>query len=333
MIKESSFNKVNYYLRPNKQVERKIIIEIIQKFHKEIAITDYCYIGMGSIYYYDFILMHKLLGLNDLTSIDNKISPKRFQFNKPYEFIKFENTTTSKYLLNHQWNEKKNLIWLDYDDKFIDNDYLDTDLSLLCKNCNNHDIVFISLNSFAPKFKNRRSFLEYYDRYISSIYNDIKYTDPIEIHLLIQNIILNKIREYNLHNDNKFIKICSFFYKDSAPMYTLGGIFTKDRKIKDKLESYHHFVKTDEDVVTQIKIPNITYKEKFYLDSKITSLKRWLKRDKQKVNKLNFNTNEEREEKLFELLDKKMDIELSPIEIENYLKNYIYFPQYYEGLI
>jgi hypothetical protein len=333
MSKENSYNRINYYLRPNKQVERKIMIEIIQNLQREISISEYCYIGMGSIYYYDFILMHKILGLKHLISIDNKTTPKRFEFNKPYEFINFENTTTSDFLLGFQWNKHKNLIWLDYDEKFINNDFLDTDLSIISKNSNHLDIVFITLNSTGPKYSNRLSFLNDNKRYITPSYFNLKYTDSKEFHLLIQNILLNKIKEYNLHNDNKFLKICSFVYQDGAPMYTLGGIFTHNQDLKQKIEKYHHLLSTENDMVSHIKIPNITYKEKFYLDSKIDSLKEWINQYRIIVNNLDLKTEQEKEEKLSELLNSKMDIELSPFEIENYINNYIYFPQYYEGLI
>jgi len=333
MSKESSFNKINYYLRPNKQVERKIMIEIIQKLNSEISIMDYCYVGMGSIYYYDFILMHKFLGLKNLTSIDNKTTPKRFEFNKPYDFINFENTTTSDYLSKHQWDKNKNLIWLDYDERFILIDYLDTDLSFVCKNSNNLDILFISINSTAPRLKDRKQFIEINHRYISPKFNDFKFTDPRVFHFLVQDIVMNKMKDFNLYNENKCIKLCSFTYKDSAPMYTLGIIFSKDISLKSRIESYHSFIDTNEERITQINIPNITYKEKFYLDSKISYLKRILRKSHKYIDSLGITNSKEKEVKLQEIIDKKIDIELTPIEIENYLNNYLYFPQYYEGII
>jgi len=333
MSRGGSFNKINYYLRPNKQVERKIMIEIIQKLNTEISILDYSYIGMGSIYYYDFILMHKLLGLKKLTSIDNKTTPRRFEFNKPYDFISFENSTTSNYLSRHQWNRSKNLIWLDYDERFIQIDYLDTDLSYVCKNSNDLDILFVSLNSTSPKFRDRKQFLESNHRYISQKYNDLKYTDSQMFHLLVQDIVINKMKYFNLYNENKCIKLCSFTYKDSAPMYTLGIIFAKDASIRSRIELYHSFIDTNEDRVTQINLPNITYKEKFYLDSKIAYLSKALLKSQREIESLGITDIKEKEAKLREILDAKIEIELSPHEIENYLKNYLYFPQYYEGIL
>jgi len=55
-----SFEKINYIFRPKKQIERKILIELFQKIQNtlNINISEYQYIGLGSIYYYDFILFH-----------------------------------------------------------------------------------------------------------------------------------------------------------------------------------------------------------------------------------------------------------------------------------
>lgn len=333
MNKDNSYNKINYYLRPNKQVERKIIIDILQKLYHEISIQNYCYVGMGSIYYYDFILFHKLLGIENLTSIDDKTTVKRFEFNKPYDFVKFENITTSEYLSKHNWGKCQNLIWLDYDGRFLNNDYLDTDLSFICKNSNNLDILFVSVNSMAPKVKDRQSFLDNYQGYISNNYNDIKFTDQSVFHYLIQNIILNKLKEYNLYNTNKCLKLCSFNYRDGAPMYTLGIIFAKEKALKERLETYHNFIITNEGIISEISIPNITYKEKFYLDSKIRHLQKTIKTAKNEVETLELKNPEEKEEWLRSLILDKMDIELSPREVEDYLRHYLYFPQYYEGII
>ena len=99
-----SFEKVNYLLRPRKQIERKIIIEILQELKPFLhEFNNYVYLGMGSIYYYDYILFHKFLNLDNLISIDDKITYKRFIFNKPYDFIKFENRKSTDFLSDYEW--------------------------------------------------------------------------------------------------------------------------------------------------------------------------------------------------------------------------------------
>ena len=86
-----SYEKINYFLRPKKQIERKLIIETFQKISNVVEISKYHYFGFGSIYFADFILFHKLLNIQKMTSIDDKEDDKdRFLFNKPYGFIDFQ---------------------------------------------------------------------------------------------------------------------------------------------------------------------------------------------------------------------------------------------------
>ncbi|MEW5923651.1 MAG: O-methyltransferase, partial [Candidatus Zixiibacteriota bacterium] len=47
-LDDKSFNKVNYLLRPRKQIERKILIEMFRNLDN---ISSYQYVGMGSIFY------------------------------------------------------------------------------------------------------------------------------------------------------------------------------------------------------------------------------------------------------------------------------------------
>ena len=67
-----SFKNINYMFRPKKQIERKIFIELFQKIQHALDtnISEYQYIGLGSIYYYDFILFHKYLKIRDMISLD-----------------------------------------------------------------------------------------------------------------------------------------------------------------------------------------------------------------------------------------------------------------------
>jgi len=103
-----SFEKINYMFRPKKQIERKILIELFQKIQNtlNINISEYRYIGLGSIYYYDFILFHKYLNIRDMVSLDDKEDYNRFEFNKPFDFIIFKSMSTTSFLLNDDLDKK-----------------------------------------------------------------------------------------------------------------------------------------------------------------------------------------------------------------------------------
>jgi hypothetical protein len=316
------------------------MIDMLQQFRNEIDISEYCYLGMGSIYYYDYILIHKMLGIDDLVSIDNKTTVKRFKFNKPYEFIKFHNCLTTDFLRGYDWEKKHTIVWLDYDSHFErSNDYIVNDLKILGNNCSKNDIVFITVNARPPKDEKRgetkkgEDFLSEYNRYISQHFKKVRYTKPKLFPELMQNIFLNILKEGCEYNDNKFHKLCSFTYRDGAPMFTLGGIFTGDFGTPKRLEKLHKSISLDEKAIFNINIPNITYKEKYYLDSQIDTIGKLIRKASDEVEKLGLSTIEEKKERLKYLLAEEMKIELLPEEVKNYLDYYKYFPQYYEGVI
>ena len=92
---DRSYEKVNYLFRLKKQIERKLIIETLQSIDPTIGIKRYHYVGLGSIYFADFILFHKYLNIKKMTSIDDKSEDEeRFRFNRPFGFIDFKISNT-----------------------------------------------------------------------------------------------------------------------------------------------------------------------------------------------------------------------------------------------
>src|SRR5271169_5543512 len=71
MRTRSSGYKVPYDVRPSKQAERYIMVELLHKLDScTKGISKYHYVGMGSFFFHDFRLFHHLLGIKRLTSIE-----------------------------------------------------------------------------------------------------------------------------------------------------------------------------------------------------------------------------------------------------------------------
>src|SRR5438552_12781248 len=85
-----SYSKVFYDVRPAKQVERRMLVESFQVLsHLGYRIHDYQYTGLGSIYFVDFIMFHKFLGIQRMLSVehDEQIR-KRVTFNQPFRCVR-----------------------------------------------------------------------------------------------------------------------------------------------------------------------------------------------------------------------------------------------------
>jgi len=332
MAKDSSrpsFDKINYMLRPRKQIERKILIELFHKIHKmggDIDIQKYRYIGMGSIFYYDFILFHKYLNIARMTSIDANLSKKRFEFNRPYDFIDFENLDSTSFLESYRFEEPV-ILWLDYDkpafkaveETIIDNEIFD-DLRLTAEKCHAHDFLIFTVDVRPPsKIKHYEPIHEKYRQFISKPFERVEDIDENNFHLFVQDILLNYLAEQDPFGDHKFRKLFSFYYSDGTPMLSIGGVFDVDDHMQVLL-SAERFVKTDRQI-DNIDVPILTYREKMYLDSLVKELQA-----KMKVIKSQAESKR--------ILD-SMAFEMDSVEtLKAYIDDYYrYYPQYYEGVI
>jgi hypothetical protein len=78
-------------------------------------LEHYRYIGFGSVYFADFALLHKTLGITNMVSIERDAEKQaRFDANKPYNCIKMVYKNSNDYLPTIQW-DVRSIVWLDYD--------------------------------------------------------------------------------------------------------------------------------------------------------------------------------------------------------------------------
>lgn len=322
-----SFEKINYLLRPKKQIERKISIEILQELqHLVPQFEDFRYIGMGSIYYYDYILFHKYLKFKKYTSLDNKPIPNRFEFNKPYDFIDFQNVLSTDFLENFKYDSNI-IIWLDYD-SYLNRDILD-DFAILSRKCNKNDIVIFTLNVTCPKLiEMRKQVMEPFAEYFSQKYQPLnKFLTEPKFSYLYQDICLNYFAYKCISRNLKFNKFYAIEYADNASMLTIAGIMDETDEVVRNLT--HSCVRINEQIVA-IKVPNLTYKEKFYLDSRIDQIKNSVDKIAHMIEKQQISADDEKE---FVRNELGMEFELSIEDLKQYAEYYKYYPQYYEGVI
>jgi len=112
-----SYLKVQYDLRPAKQVERRMLIDAFHMLAMaNFPIRDYQYTGFGSVYFVDFILFHKLLGIKRMVSVEHSEKVEnRVKFNRPYAFVDIVIGSASE-LIPRLSPDLKHILWLDYDD-------------------------------------------------------------------------------------------------------------------------------------------------------------------------------------------------------------------------
>lgn len=275
-----SFEGFNYALRPNKNVERKMIMDCLLSLRDKFSLHTYKYIGFGSMWFCDFILAHKMLGINELISIEIEEYAGRAKFNRPYKCIKVIGGMSSDVLGKISVNKYKSIVWLDYDSK-LGGPVL-KDLQFLCRNAKGGTFLIVTVNANVKQLENvsdiegnRLSGLKALEYIVED--PDLLPTGITSNDLTIEKFpsIVSKILFERINSSivksgraERFLPIFNISYADSTPMVTVGGIignYDMAEKLNyDELSSKYYIVKKEDQVV--ISVPPLTQKEKLTID-------------------------------------------------------------------
>ncbi len=115
-------DRINFNLRPNKRIERRLVAESLACIYRYDNPRRFGYVGMGSYYFSDFTLFHRVFGIGCMVSIErDEDNCERFDFNKPFDCIQMKYGETSDVLPTLDIFDKAPVIcWLDYYDRIND---------------------------------------------------------------------------------------------------------------------------------------------------------------------------------------------------------------------
>jgi hypothetical protein len=279
MGKNSSFEKINYSLRPSKSIERKMIIPFLYKLTNFDELINYHYIGFGSIYYSDFILFHKNLNICRMSSIEYERNESRAKFNLPYKCIDLFSGTSNDKLVTIMSNDEKYIAWLDYDSP-MSNSTLD-DIQTFIYKSTSGSLLMITLNvnsddkdelnsKFDELFEYRKTKLE--KRITKNKIPQINKANELNLknlHKVYRKIIINEIEETLIkknklqENKYKFKQIMNFRYSDNAQMQTFSFLIYEESDEEKynacKFDDLLTFKNNDEPY--EIKSPHLTIDE------------------------------------------------------------------------
>ncbi len=276
-----SSEKINYSIRPSKCIERKMICESLQRLREFVSLDKYRYIGFGAIYFSDFLLFHKELGISNMISIESDISKAgRYEFNNPLNCIKIEFGSSSDVLTSLSWGENDNdIIWLDYDECF--QSYMLEDLEYILSNISSGSAFILTFNKSIGKEGERLKYLrESFGNRVPLHVSEKDLTQK-NSHSVIRNmvneVILKTLSERNagIEKDMKYSyeQLFYFTYKDGAPMMTLGGVILqeKDRSKFNKcsFDNLSFVTFSEKDKPYNIEMPCLTFKEISSINKKL----------------------------------------------------------------
>ena len=308
-----SYRTVWYDLRPAKQVERRMMIDVFGRLAASgFHIADYQYTGLGSIYFVDFILLHRYLGMNRLLSIEHDYSiPKRTKFNVPFSCVEVRMGEIGQVIAELD-RDLHHLLWLDYDQR-IDEGIL-ADVALAAYKLSPGSVVIITVDVEPPdRCEAPRALMDWYQSQAGDYFeHDWDVTTfarsclPAVNFAILRNALSRGLAPRAAVD---YLSLFKFVYADGHEMITLGGMIGTQSEAAMLAGSGLHaydFVRLDaQQAAYHIKVPRLSRKERLHLDQHMPCSAGWT----------------------------PSEFELSSEEVQSYSEIYRFCPTYAELLL
>jgi hypothetical protein len=227
-----SFNLVNYSLRANKSIQRSLVFDGVRRLQAQSNLDRMIYVGLGSIWFSDFQLAHKFLGIEDMVSIEaNEIGFRRAKFNQPYKTVRVESGLSSDVLPVLFADEDLTLrpwfIWLDYDQNLSETTV--TDLRTIIENAPPDSIVITTFSASGGPLGKPANRPDRIKSLLGAVVPDDLSKEACRDERLSETL-LDLTRDFmasvaaSSSRPGGFVEAFRIAYRDSTPMVTVGGI-------------------------------------------------------------------------------------------------------------
>ena len=274
---KSTARFIAYDLRPAKQSERGLIVDILKlTSYCGIPISDYKYVGMGANRFYDFLMLHKHLGIDSMVSLEHDpVMFERANFNVPYRFIDVRNQTTQDFLLKVK-AARKEILWLDYDGG-IGPDMV-ADIASVASRAKSGHFCFVTVAGHPPRVIENSSSAErlaHFQETMPDVAVTLSEADlersvfPLAVRKMLAAAFTNA---FATHPTDEFVFLLEVEYTDTMPMVTVGGALltkSKAKKVRKKLSAALPFLTTGS--LYDIRSFHLTEKERNLFDRAVTS--------------------------------------------------------------
>ena len=276
-----SYLKVNYALRPAKQVERRMLIDALQVLgFAGFPIRDFQYTGLGSLWFIDFMLVHKMLGIQRMLSVEQDAGiVRRVEYNQPFRCVQTR-MAASKSVIPDLSRELKHILWLDYDRR-LQLGHLE-DARLAAASLTPASILIITVDIEPPGETLQKNYQ--YFRDIAGDFWDPKFRveqfgrdglASVSTALLHRAMLSGLAARPGL----RFLPLFKFIYADGHRMLTVGGMIggrNESRRLNGSgLRDCVYVRRSLDDDPFEILVPPLTRRERLHLDQNMPCPKDW----------------------------------------------------------
>lgn len=225
-----------------------MLCEALRRLAKARELPEYRYVGFGSMYYGDFILFHKALGIERMVSIEHEKGADRANFNKPFKCVDVLPGHANAKLDEIDWKERPAIVWLDYD-YGLEKEVL-TDVAKVSANVISNSMLIVTLDASEKGIAELRD-----EEDVEYDFDEEEFTNDSTTVITKLNVkcgttipesfdlrdggvgkiyrkLLNKKISDAVNSTRsgstklKYHQVFNFRYSDGRDMMTVGGIFT-----------------------------------------------------------------------------------------------------------
>jgi hypothetical protein len=270
----SSFEKVNYSLRPSKGIQRQLVFEAVRTVRERLDLRRLAYVGFGSVWFTDFVMAHKLLDIEDMVSMErDPIGISRARFNTPYATVRVEPLSSNEALPKLRNDEvvgsRPWMVWLDYDEPYSTE--VAKDVRQLIENLETGSVLLVTFNGMDGNYgrgPERPDFLR--TLFGSVVPDDLSKHACKESRMqeTLADLAMDSMKAVAVEaaRREKFVPAFRLIYRDNSPMVTVGGFI-----LADPIASAASAIVRDETwrcmPAKPIQAPHLTVKEAASLQS------------------------------------------------------------------
>lgn len=272
-----SFLRANFAVRLNKGIERKLIFRVLSLLADYFPVADYKYLGMGSMWFMDFLMAYRHLGIKKMVSFEfDQADANRARSNVPLSIIDVRSGDVGDHIGRLRIEKERTIVWLDFDNS-VDDDNLETLTAASAKMRSGSVIVATFEASKPPGSKLiprekwlREMFLDAVPATLPARYFD----DNLEAYPTHLAELLHETLRETLRisaGGRSYIPLFAFVYRDGRSMVTVGGIIVNPRdsaRLNSSATMKLDFVGSG---VTVLEAPLLTAREKAALDTLLPS--------------------------------------------------------------
>jgi hypothetical protein len=214
-----------------------LVFEAAGIIQDELSLKRLVYVGLGSIWFTDFQMAHKSLGIRDMVSMEaDKIGFKRAQFNLPFKTARVKKGYSTA-VLPALFSEKKFLnrpwfIWLDYtcglEERVV------KDIRLVIESAPANSVFVTTFNALGAPLGNPKDRPERIRRLLGAVVPDTISRDdcqnarlPETLLKLTSDFMVSVAASFS--RPGRFVPAFRIAYSDSTPMITVGGVLPTKR--------------------------------------------------------------------------------------------------------